>query len=112
MSSRHRDWFLQGLTGTGRKRQVALSNVLCKEMVIRMSDFSCIRVLLSSHAACPQVCDFGLSRVLSAGRTHVSTRPYGTPTHMVRATGHQPLASNSHVPLLPASQSRSAGAQG
>ncbi|GLC37176.1 hypothetical protein PLESTB_000988200 [Pleodorina starrii] len=29
-----------------------------------------------------KVCDFGLSRVLTNDRTHVSTRPYGTPTHM------------------------------
>ncbi len=38
-----------------------------------------------------QVCDFGLSRVLAAGKTHVSTQPHGTATHLapeVWAEGH------------------------
>ncbi|KAG2498429.1 hypothetical protein HYH03_003687 [Edaphochlamys debaryana] len=38
-----------------------------------------------------KLCDFGLSRVLTGERTHVSTRPHGTPTHMAPelwAKGH------------------------
>ncbi|GLI66130.1 hypothetical protein VaNZ11_009860 [Volvox africanus] len=58
-----------------------LSNVL----LARSSDASALsranpNDMLAGWVA--KVCDFGLSRVLTGGRTHVSTRPYGTPTHM------------------------------
>ncbi|GIL92199.1 hypothetical protein Vretifemale_19764, partial [Volvox reticuliferus] len=61
-----------------------LSNVL----LARSSDASTLsraspNDILAGWVA--KVCDFGLSRVLTGDRTHVSTRPYGTRTHMAPA---------------------------
>ncbi len=47
-----------------------------------------------------QVCDFGLSRVLAAGHTHVSTQPQGTATHLapeVWAEGHMSLHADVYA---------------
>ncbi len=59
-------------------------------------------VLLSSDPADPygcraQVADFGLSRALSQGASHLSTRTYGTVTHMapeLLSSGHLRQASD------------------
>ncbi|GIL84435.1 hypothetical protein Vretifemale_13055 [Volvox reticuliferus] len=79
-----------------------LSNVL----LARSSDASSLSKaspndMLAGWVA--KVCDFGLSRVLTGDRTHVSTRPYGTPTHM--APGAKKPAGgdlNARLPSVPA----------
>ena len=50
-------------------------------------DLKCENVLLRSDTSDPdgvtaKVADFGLSRALAAGQSHLSTRCYGTVTHM------------------------------
>ena len=50
-------------------------------------DLKCENVLLKSDTSEPdgvtaKVADFGLSRALAAGQSHLSTRRYGTVTHM------------------------------
>ncbi|KAG2498415.1 hypothetical protein HYH03_003673 [Edaphochlamys debaryana] len=49
---------------------------------------------------CAKLCDFGLSRVLGGDRTHVSTRPHGTASHLapeVWAEGHVSQQSDMYA---------------
>jgi serine/threonine protein kinase len=65
-------------------------------------DLKAANVLITSDASEPHGCvarvaDFGLSRALGMGLSHLSTRTYGTVTHMapeLLASGHMRQASD------------------
>jgi mitogen-activated protein kinase kinase kinase 11 len=70
-----------------RARDVALGLAHLHAQNICHGDLKCENVLLRSDTSDPEgvtakVADFGLSRALAVGQSHLSTRRYGTVTHM------------------------------
>jgi mitogen-activated protein kinase kinase kinase 11 len=70
-----------------RARDVAAGLAHLHSQNICHGDLKCENVLLRSDASDPErvtakVADFGLSRALAVGQSHLSTRRYGTVTHM------------------------------
>ena len=82
-------WIVPLLQGAvlRRARDVAAGLSHLHSQNICHGDLKCENVLLRSDSSDPEgvsakVADFGLSRALAIGQSHLSTRRYGTVTHM------------------------------